>query len=189
MSATEERRRFLLTDGEHRARVLEQRGRWELSVTAERDVAPGDALSDYLTALIHRLPEMNWARGIGATLHVVERALIAGAECHVIGFARRGRTQEVEAELELARTGTDAAWPAPVALSGSAASDGSTEPDLWVGSGDHLDFMFVTDHRPDLRRLALPAWRVLGTVVGPALSLSGLCYLAGALDTLRAMGN
>jgi len=190
LGATEERRRFTLVDGDKTARVLEQRGRWELSATAERDVAPGESLSDYLIALVHRIPEMTWARSSGATLHLVERALLAGTDCHVIGLARRGRAQEVEAELELTRTGTDdVAWPSTTASQVAASHGREVEPDLWVGSGDHLDFLYVTDRKPDQRHLGLPAWRVVGTVVGPALSLAGLSYLAGALDSLRAMGN
>jgi hypothetical protein len=63
------------------------------------------------------------------------------------------------------------------------------EPDVWVGSADPADFLLVTDQRPDPRHLSIPAWRMLGTVAGPVLSLAGLAYLANALDTLRSLGN
>jgi hypothetical protein len=68
-----------------------------------------------------------------------------------------------------------------------AAVAGSAEPDLWLGAGDHLDFLLVSDRAPDPAALHLPAWRAAGVVVGPALSLLGLLYLARVADHLRAL--
>ena len=188
MRFVEEHRRFLLVEAGRSARVMEQNARWELSVSAERDIAPDDSLSEHLTALIQRVPEMIWARSAGATLHLVERALCAGAECHVIGQARAGRVVELEPEVEWQRTGTDdLPGVAMIPAGGAAGAHSTTEPDVWIGNGE--DSLLVTDQRPDPRHLSIPAWRVLGAVAGPVLSLTGLAYLANALDALRSLGN
>lgn len=178
-------RRFTLHTGAQTVRVMEHRAHCELSVSAERDLKPADALTEVFSTFIHRHPELAWSRGRGATIHLVERALLAGARCHVVGLARRGRAEDVAPEIAWVRTGTDDEPIEALTMNASA----SREPDFWVGSGEHLDFLLITDRAPDPRQLTVPAWRVLGTVVGPALSLSGLCYLAGVVDSLRATGN
>jgi hypothetical protein len=190
LRSIEDRRHFWLIDGARSARVMSEPARWELGVSAERDVAHGDTLSEHLTALLEGVPEAVWARGAGATLHLVERALLAGTECHVIGFARHARATEAESESEWVRTGTDdVALPAGTNAGQAAGIDTLAEPELCIGSGEPFDFVLVSDRPPDLRQLGVPAWRLAGLVAGPALSLAGLSYLAGALDTLRALGN
>ncbi|MBI1799433.1 MAG: hypothetical protein HYR73_07065 [Candidatus Eisenbacteria bacterium] len=183
-ATVDERRSFRLTDGELSASVTESGARWDLAVTAEREVESDEALSEHLNALLARAPEVAWARTTGAKLHLVERALLAGAECHVIGYARHGRPLEIETEEEWLRTGTDGG----AVVTGTADRATSGEPDLWIGAGEHLDFLLVTDRTPDPLPYLLPAWRMLGAAAGPVLGLAGLTYLASALDWLRAQG-
>jgi hypothetical protein len=189
----DERRSFLVTNGTREARVLEQGASWELSVSAERDIAPDQPLSDHLSALLGDIPEVTWAKSTGATLHLVERALVAGAECHVVGHARPASAMwneaaEAETETVLLRTGTDDAAAEEISVPGGRSVTRASTPEVCIGSGEHLDFLLVTDRDPDPRRLSLPAWRMAGAAAGPALSLAGLSYLAGALDWVRALG-
>ncbi len=244
---------FLLVDGAHSARVLERHARWELQAVEQREIRAEEEISEELTALLARATEAAWARSAGATLHIVERALIEGSECHVVGYARPARStdgarafhSEQSAEGEWLRTGTDDVdWmdAGPPVVNGKAhakakggqaigagadarATEGSAthnpapgtkppgsgdvalaalpadrfrallentfppaEPSLWIGRGEHLEFLLISDEEPHPHHLAPPAWRAAGVAVGPALSLAGLSYLAGALDTLRALG-
>lgn len=182
----DEHRRFRLIDGGVHAIVLEQGSRWDLPVSAVRTVASNHPLSANLTTLIERTPEMRWARRAGETLQLTERALAVGSRCHVIGYARHARPAELFAEDEMQRTGTDdrvADSPARHAQTASAS-----DPDLWLGPGEHLDFLLVSHVEPTLARWNVPAWRSLGAAFGPALSMAGLLYLASALDFMRASG-
>jgi hypothetical protein len=60
--------------------------------------------------------------------------------------------------------------------------------DLWVDGGGLLDFVFISDGPPAGHDLVVSRWRQLGLMLGPALSLSGLLYLAHAADALRNQG-
>lgn len=60
--------------------------------------------------------------------------------------------------------------------------------DLWMDGGGLLDFVLVTDQAPSQDLLAVSKWRTLGLLLGPALSLTGLLYLAHAADQLRSQG-
>jgi len=62
------------------------------------------------------------------------------------------------------------------------------EVDLWVDGGGLLDFVLVSDAPPVREHLVVSRWRTLGLLLGPALSLSGLLYLAHAADQLRNQG-
>jgi len=62
------------------------------------------------------------------------------------------------------------------------------EVDLWVDGGGLLDFVLVSDAPPAGQDLVVSRWRTLGLLLGPALSLSGLIYLAHAADQLRNQG-
>jgi hypothetical protein len=99
-----------------------------------------------------------------------------------VGFARRSHPLEQPVALEFVRTGTDDAFEA---VSAGAATQA---PELWLGAGEFLDFLYVSDRAPAAGDLAVPAWRAQGAVAGPALSLLGLLYLAAAADHLRALG-
>jgi hypothetical protein len=180
----EERRAFRITVNGVAAHVQEDGATWELEATAQREIAAADPLSEALAALLARAPEALWWRRSGGTLQLTERALRSGAECHVVGSVRGARRHElvIEEEVELARTGTDGAAeflatrPSPVA------------PGLWVGPGDHLDFLLVSDRAPDTAQHMIPAYKALGVFAGPAISLAGMLYLAAAADVLRSLG-
>ncbi len=181
----DEHRRFRLIDGGVHATVLEQGSRWDLPVSAVRTVPADQALSANLATLLERTPEMHWARRAGDTLHFTERSLAVGSRCHVIGYARHARPVELFVEDAMLRTGTD---DRAVASSARAQSAAASEPDLWLGPGEHLDFLLVSHAEPLPSRWSVPAWRALGAVLGPGLSMAGLLYLASALDFMRASG-
>lgn len=177
-------RAFRLVTGDAVAHVEADGARWALPCTAEREVAAGEALSGTLARLLDRAPEAQLWRRAGGTLRLVERALVAGSVCHVVGHAERARAAVAPAGVEeiLLRTGTDdVAEVAYVAPAGS-------EPALWVGPDGLVDFTFVSDREPAAADLAVPRWRTLGLLAGPALSLFGLLYLAAVADALRALG-
>jgi len=178
----EERRPFRVAGRETTARLESIAGRWPLSTTAEREVAAGESLPRSLSRLVEQIPEALWWRRAGGKLRLVERALLAGSSCHVVGFARRVHSLDHLEGLEVVRTGTDGA------LDVAVASPSAQVCDLWLGPGEFLDFFFVSDRAPAARDLAVPAWRTLGAFAGPALSLLGLLYLAAAADHLRALG-
>jgi hypothetical protein len=175
-----ERRTFRLIGGDTMARVLGAEGAWNLEVVAERQIGAGDALTENLSALVNRAPEVGLLRRSGATLTLVERSLGVGQECSVVGHAHYGRPFEMP--IELGRTGTDAAT---VALT---APSPAREPDLWIGSGGHLEFLKISDRTIDPRTLAVPPWNMVGLGLGPLLTLAGLFYLARAADVLRSTG-
>lgn len=190
----DEVRRFTIEQGAHAARIVEDPAGWEVQVTGQREIKAGDAISSQLSALLKRMPEPAWARSAGATLQIVERALLAGSECHVVGFVRYAPpgiaafevAAEAVTEAVWLKTGTDdESW-----TESRAAGNGSPvivrAPTLWVGRGEHLEFLLVSDQAPEARRLAPPAWLALGTILGPILSLGGLLVLARALDVMRA---
>ena len=107
---------------------------------------------------------------------------------------------EIAEELDLARTGTDDAAPAPVfsALAGGRAFAGPPAPSpayaaaagstLRIDSGEHLDFLLVSDRPPEPSDLAVARMRVAGVAIGPLLSLAGMLYLANAAEFLGVVG-
>jgi hypothetical protein len=175
----DERRAFRLVDGQASALVGTPRGRWLISATGERELKAGQPMTEGLAALLERVPEASWWRRAGGTLRLVEHALPAGAECHVVGTIRP--MTAATAAVEWVRTGTDDAHVA-------TASGVMPDPDLWIGGDDHLDFLLVSDQPPGEEDLRVPARRALGVLVGPALSLSGMLYLASVADYLRSLG-
>ncbi len=207
-ASVETRRPFRIVSGEVSARVLAGEERWRVSETGRREVGPGETLSENLTTLLQGCPEVFWLQRQGLKMVLTEHALLADSECHVIGHARHARPYELPAELELARTGTDdaarlEAGQAAAEGEGRTASGGGPfgierrqpgrpfpgDADLWVDGGGHLDFVLVSDAPPARADLAVSPWRALGLVLGPALSLGGLLYLAHATDQLRARGH
>lgn len=184
-----EQRRFRLSGGGVSASVHELGARWDLTVTAEREIAADQVLSERLSGLLERMPDAMLARRRGRALRLVERALMVGSECHVVGQARHSRPVELVAEMEseLQRTGTDD-MPQVAGVHATIRVPATrSEPDLWVGGGEHLDFLLVSDRPPNAARLMPPAYRILGIAIGPALSLAGLLYLASALEAMRAL--
>jgi hypothetical protein len=199
-SATFERvdevRRFSIEQGSYAARVVEDPVGWDVQITGQREIKASDTVSQQLGALLKLMPEPAWSRSAGATLQFVERALIIGSECHVVGFVRHAPPMaaaiEVRAEAVTEavwlRTGTDnESWVTSVA-SGNGSATSEPSPALWVGRGEYLGFLLVSDQAPEARRLAPPLWQTFGAALGPLLSLAGLLVLARALDVMRAAG-
>ena len=192
----DEVRSFSLEQGTYAARVTEDPAGWEIQVTGQREIRADDVLSEQLATLLKQMPEPAWARSAGATIQLVERALITGAECHVVGFVRHAPPLDIVAEVPAEvvteavwlRTGTDNEPWVGAASAGNGSSTAQRAPVLWVGRGDHLEFLLVSDQAPEARRLSPPFWQTLGAAFGPLLSLAGLVYLARALDVMRAAG-
>src|SRR5258705_5932036 len=86
------RRPFRLVAEGTMARVVEEGADWRVGVTAEREVAADAPLSESLSRLLERIPELGWWRRSGGTIVITERALCADAGCHVIGTVRSGRS-------------------------------------------------------------------------------------------------
>jgi hypothetical protein len=177
-----ERRPFRLTSDRVVAQVLGEDGTWQMAVSAERQFARGEATSQNLAALLQRSAEAAWI-GRAGSFTVTERALIASQECWVIGQATHARPLDLPLELEslLEKTGTDdlshvlASHPEP------------SEPDVWVRADGHLEFLRVSDQRPNPGELAPPPWGLVLIAAGPLLSLTGLVYLARAAERWRAL--
>jgi hypothetical protein len=159
-AAIDVRRPFRLREGENMARVFAERGIWQLDVTGERTVAANAPLGTQLESLLASTAETRWARGLGRELRLVERALLAGATCHVIGQVREAHPFEQPAEIEWARTGTDDR----VAL--ETASRVSHEPVYWIDEGGHLEFTWVSSHAPARSELRIASLRLLGLALG-----------------------
>ena len=96
---------------------------------------------------------------------------------------RRAGGERVFDQLERATGTDDGATAHP-----SAAVAADADPELWIGLDNHLDFLLVSDQPPGDHDLHVPRYRALGLLVGPALSMGGLLYLAGVADYLRSMG-
>lgn len=190
----ERRRPFRIVGGEISARVMATEGAWRLHETARREVAPGQAMSEHLTALFENCPEVFWLQKQARAVLLVERALFAGEEAHVVGQIRHARPYEVPVEVEALRTGTDdQAVTVPSPRPGGPfgierrhpGRPFAAEANLWIDRGGHLDFVFVSDQAPTPSTLTPPAWRLGGLVLGPALSLAALLFLAHVADVLR----
>ena len=216
----QERRPFRITAGDTSARVMAATGRWILSETGRREIAPGDSLSENLAALLARSPEAQLLKGRRTPILLIEHALFAGDETHVVGHIRRARAYELTPEMELMRTGTDDAIPVMAGRTARAidlVADGEEpevqaapsrprgagpfgierrrpgrpfpgEVDLWMDAGGLLDFMLISDAPPSADTLSVSRWRTLGLLLGPALSLTGLLYLAHVADRLHSQG-
>ena len=185
-----ERRSFRVVSEGVSARVSPDAGRWRLAAGTARLITADEALSERLTALLARSPEATWLRRSGQSLAVVERVLGAGAECHVVGTVHAVRPLVVEAEAEVARTGTDDVGTTvtrTVDLAGGARQSIASEPDLWIDEGGSLEFLSVSDMPPGALTSGLPRWKLIGLWLGPLLSLTGLLYLANAADRLRPL--
>jgi hypothetical protein len=192
-------RPFRISSGGVTARVDGGKLRWLLSETATREVAPDQPLTQNLEALLERVPEALWLRRSRVTLCLTERALLEGVECHVVGHVRDAHETVLAERLDVARTGTDDALQISVA-NGAARDRAISGPrartrtaysaapayDLRIDPGDPLGYLLISDRPPEPRHLVVPAIRIAGVALGPLLSLSGLLYLALAVDLLRA---
>lgn len=181
-----ERRPFRLVADGVGGRVEVGSRRWTMTESSRRTLDAGETPTQHVEALLARAPEVLRLRRSGAALTLVERALRAGAECHVVGQLRFGHALELPAEAggSMLRTGTD---DAPVAVAASGAATPET-PDLWIDEGGTLDFLLVSDTPIARPALAWAGVRTLGLAAGPLLSLAGLLYLAHAADRLHELG-
>jgi len=180
-TAIEERRFFRVVAGGDSALVASTGGRWSYTTTAERVIGATEPLTDHLERMLDESPRVRWWRRAGGRVRLVEYALLAGRACHVVGFARRARPLDLPLDYEVSRTGTDVAAEAPARVADPVL-------ELWLGPGESLDFLHVSQRPPRAEDLSVPRWRTLGTLVGPALTLFGLLYLAGAAEQLRSLG-
>jgi hypothetical protein len=177
-----ERRPFRLESDGASAFVSPERARWTTPVTAERTLSAADTLPEKLTELLESNAEIRWLRDRRAPLRVVEHALEAGSEVSVLAVARSESVAEAHESIELAATGTDDG----VATTLTSGDTGSA-PELWlVGDEGAGAGPSVFTDRPDVRALTPPLWRVALLGLGPALTLSGLLYLARAASPLVA---
>jgi hypothetical protein len=185
--AVEERRAFRLMGAGTSARVAAHVGTWELRVTERRDWCEGQPLTENLERLLSRIPEWAWLRRRGRIV-LEERALLPNTQVHVVAYARQAQPVEGIADAamldveELLATGTG-----PVVSAGPPISALVERPDVWLGPGEALDFMLVTDEPPRRLERRVPAWRVANAALGPALGIAGLAYLAQAVDLLRSL--
>jgi hypothetical protein len=62
----------------------------------------------------------------------------------------------------------------------------AAEADLWIDRGGPLDAVMVSDTAPAVAALMPARWRLAGLVLGPALSLGALMFIAHAADVLRS---
>ena len=167
-AAIERRQDFRLIGGGIEARVAAECGRWQLPVTAEQRFAPNEALPEGTLAALGGQPELAWLRSIGVPLCVTERALFQGLEAHVVAIAHE-ESATVVVPLRGLRTGTDPhTWELEPAR----------EAVLALQAREPLGTTLVCAGEPDLGELAPAAWRLLGLVLGPLLSLFGLLQLA-----------
>lgn len=187
IAAVEELRAFKLVGDGEVARVVATNGRWELEVSHERTFGPEESLSENLKALVAGSAEVQWLRRRGHSITLTERALLAGATCHVIGRARHAQPFEAMAEVEMLRTGTDDG-PGFATTASPASSAQRVEPDLWIDDGGNLELIHVSDRAPRPTALAPSPFFLIGLVIGPLISLLGLLYLANAADYLRSHG-
>jgi hypothetical protein len=193
VAVIEERRPFRLVAGGVSARIAEpERATWDLSVVAQR-AFPADApLTANLSALLARAPEAARLQRSGAPLTLLERSLLAGSECFVIGSSRHGRLEDRVASQAWARTGTDDLPAEGVAVAGQASAPAPRTAlagfDLWIEAEGHLQFLRVSDRVPAPRALLPSRWRILGLALGPLIGIAGLLYLANAADRFRLSG-
>lgn len=174
-------RPFRLIDGADRVHVDAESVLWRLAVTAEREVPAGAPIPERIRTLMDRNGELRWLRAQGSTLLLTERALCAGSECHVLGELRQERVVTYSETAWVAATGTDGEV---VNAASIPVSDETL--DRRMGPSDLLERIVIADGALAASQLAPPAWRVSGAVLGPALALAGLLYLAHAADRVFA---
>jgi hypothetical protein len=181
----DEWRPFRLEHEDASALVSAEGAAWKAPVTEERTLAATDPLPERLVELLASSPETTWLRDRRATLHVVERALEAGAEVSVLGVALEEDANANAQNVRLAATGTDDGLSVEV-VAGHPAP-GTVPGELWIvgGEGGAQGVRLFTEPA-DPRDLLPSRWRVLLLGVGPLLTVTGLLYLARAAGPLIA---
>jgi hypothetical protein len=181
----QELRPFRLVADGLSAHVAAEQGDWAMPVTAELEVGPDDPLPGLVARHLDRMPEALWVRRTGRDLKLVERSLLSGMRCSVMARATRARSAELAhiESIEWQRTGTDDE-PIPVASSIVGRAD---VPVVHLGADDSAGPPRVSDGDIDAAADSVPIHRAIGVVLGPALSLLGMLYLAFAADYWRAL--
>jgi len=175
-----ERRAFQLESGSSSAFVSPDGARWRTPVTGERTLGVTDPLPERLGELLETSAEIRWLRDRRVPLRIVERALESGSEVTVLALARAERAEAGTETVELAATGTDDGLATTL-----TSGDPAAAPELWL-AGDEGAGPQVFSGNPDLRALKPSLWRVALVGAGPALTLTGLLYLAWAATPLVA---
>ena len=171
-------RAFRLATRDGIAEVEAADGLWEMAISSERTVGSVSELSENLRVLLASTPELRWLVAHGGPLVLRERALLAGSVAVVLGVATALAVPALAEPMAFARTGTDdSAW---IVNAPGATAPASTTPAWCIGAGEPFEHCVVSDGAPETWRFAPPAWRLLGTVLGPTLSLAGLLMLAEA---------
>lgn len=174
-------RAFKLVAGGVEALVQAADARWNMPVTAERDVAAGEQISANMAALLEGEATLRWLRDRRAPMRIVERSVAAGVHVEVFGQARPVESVELavaEAEQVLAATGTDGV----VVTAGPEPRGAAARPQVEVVAAEPLDVFVHAAGGDAARALAPEPWRAWGAVGGPLLSFAGLLYLAHAID-------
>ncbi len=174
-------RAFRLESGETSAIVPAEHADWHAPVTAECTLAVGATIPERLARLLDSCAELRWLRERGVALQVVERALAAGRTVSVMGVVRSERISVAAETEELAATGTDGGgFSAPRLLPGPPVETF----ELQFEADDTLERVLVFADPPD-EALARPSrWNETLALLGPALSIAGLVYLARAAEPL-----
>ena len=172
-----QQRAFRLESAQASARVEAVHQPWATVTTAERRIAPGEALSERLAGLFESNAELRWLRRSGQTLVLREQALLPNAHVHVLAHAHVAESDAVVGEIEYARTGTD---DAPVSHAGAATK--TTE--LVLGGDDPHMPCVVSSLVPSLSAIRPSRLETAGAIAGPLLTMAGLLYLAQAAEAL-----
>lgn len=174
--AVSEARPFRLVCGGATARVEAEEVRWQLPVTAQRELAADAAMPERIRSLVESHAELRWLRAKGHALKLVERALLSGSSCHVMGARRTVRASLRRAVPVQLRTGTDAGVLELADIAESA-------PGSRIVADSTLEQLVISDRPIDREVLAPHTLRATGTVFGPLCGLGGLLYLAHAAES------
>jgi hypothetical protein len=178
-----DQRAFRLQSGDASALVPQADCDWHAPVTAERELAATEAVSERLATLLDSCNEVRWLRERGVALQVVERALEAGRIVSVVGVATHERIAVAAEDAQLAATGTDGGG-----FQGSRMLPGPDfdRYELRIGTDDTFPRVQVLADPPE-QPLARPSrWENAWLAFGPALTILALLYLARAAEPLLA---
>jgi hypothetical protein len=175
-----DQRAFRLQSGATSALVQNEDSVWHVPVTAQRELQPGENVPERLAALLDSCSEIRWLRDRGVALHVIERALEAGRVVSVVGVAGHERIVAKGAQSALAATGTDGAFQRPQLFSAPAID----RYEFRIGTDDVLPRVQVFADPPEAVLPRPSRWNEALVVLGPAVTLVALLYLARAAEPL-----
>lgn len=176
-----EQRTFRLQSGATSALVQHEASDWHAPVTAQREIQAGESIPERLVTLLDSCSEVRWLRERGVALQIVERALEAGRVVSVVGVAGHERIAAAQDELLLSATGTDGgAFQIPHVMAAPAID----RYELRIGTDETLRRVQVFADPPEAALSVPSRWNELFLVLGPALTLAALLYLARAVEPL-----